>query len=123
MSLDSFYLGINSTDNVEITPNWGDYQKTKKQITTKTRKSNGDGSIYKFGDFDNIIIKLKNISKVDKTAINRYWGDGNQLPFWVNSGGVSDISSVMIVNPTSPIDKFSMPYYDRYDGKIILSGY
>jgi len=123
MSLDSFYLGISSTDNIKLSPVWGDYQKTKKQITAKARKANGEGSIYKFGDFDNIIIKLKNISKDDKTAINRYWEDGNQLLFWVNSGGVSDVSSVMIINPMSPIDKFSMPYYDRYDGKIILSGY
>jgi len=122
MGLDSFFLGINSSDNVEIFPRW-DYKKTKRQINSKVRKADGDGTIYKFGDFDHVTIKIENVSFPNRNTLNGYWNDGKQLLFWVNSGGVSEVNSVILVNPSTPIGKINMPYSNQYGGKLILTGY
>ena len=118
----TYFLGSNSSDSFEIFPEY-DYRKSKMQIKTKALLANGNANIYKYGEYDYIKLRLSDISSSHKERINTYWEDGEQLILWVSSGGISSVSSIMLINKTLPIKQFSYPYWNLHEGELILGGY
>lgn len=83
MSL-TFELGISSVDAITIMP---EYSSTfgKKQIRSEVKTQSGRRYIYKWGDYDQVKLKVDFVSGENAAIVNSWWENNTELLFFVNS--------------------------------------
>lgn len=117
-----FKLGINSNTAVTIRPDF-DYELGKKQIRNDHRTRGGHLYMYKWSDYIKIKFKTEFVPATDAAVINSWFDTNTDLLWFVTSGGVTDVYSVVIVNDDTPLKAHTAPYAEYYSGKIELEGY
>lgn len=118
----TWYLGVSSADAVMIPPDKG-YKFGRRQLRAELRTKAGGLFLYRWGDYAKHKIPVDFLPAAAASTVNSWWETNTPLLFFVESGGVCEVHSVMIMNDETPMEKFSAPYVDRYSGTIELEGY
>lgn len=122
----TFQLGISSVDAITIKP---EYSSTfgKKQLRSEILTQVGRRFVYKWGDYDQIKLKVDYVSGTNAATINGWWDTNTELLFFINSGigeqAETEVHSIFIANKTKPLSKYVKPYDNYLKGSIILEGY
>jgi len=121
MSL-TFQLGISSIDAIQLMPEY-DFSNSVKLIESRHRTQAGTQYSYKWGDYARFEFSLEYVTEANATIINSWWQSRSELLFFVDSGGTTDIYSVMVMNDDRPLDGYNKPYDSYRNGKLILETY
>jgi len=116
-----FMLGISSTDAIQINP--VNFRKRKKQNRMDFKTLGGKRFAKILGDFSNIEFSLDFISNSDAAIINSWWESDASLWFFETGSTGVEVTSVYIVNDSTPIDGYNAPYTTYRRGKIKLETY
>ena len=118
----TYELGISSATAIQLYPDWN-YKAGKKQIRNQHRTRQGGLYIYKWSDYPQFKFSVDIVPAADAAIINSWWDTNTELLFFVTSGGVTEVNSVLIVNDESPMDQRTKPYDNYWKGAIQLEGY
>ncbi len=116
-------LGISSATAISLIPKFS-YRRSKRQIRRMERSRNtGELFIYKHGDFTKYRVPVTFLSNFDSGIVNSWWDTNTQLLFFITSGGVTEVNSVMIMGSESPLQQMQKPFSEFFKGTIRLEGY
>lgn len=118
----TYRLGITSADAIQLYPEWN-FKLGKKQIRNQHRARSASLFIYKWSDYHRISFNVDKVAAADAIIINSWWDTNQELVFFVDSGGGSDVRSVILTNNETPLNQFPKPYNNLYKGSILLEGY
>ena len=118
----TFELGISSADAIQLYPEY-DFKDTNPIIEQRHRTLSGKLYNYRWADYDHFEFSLQYVSRSNASIINSWYNSRAELLFFVNSGGSTDVYSVMIMNDNNPLEKFNKPYDSYMGGKLILESY
>lgn len=118
----TFELGISSADAVELLPEY-DYKSDTVKIENRHRAKSGRLYTYLWASYDQIEFSCKYVPASAAAVVNSWWESNTELLFFVTSNSVTEVYSVVLNNKDRPFQKYSKPYADRYEGKILLEGY
>jgi hypothetical protein len=118
----SFELGVSSSDAITLYPEY-DYKDASKLIESRHRTLSGRQYQYKWGDYEHFEFSLQYVSEANAAIVNSWWDSRAELLFFVNSGGATDVYSVMLMNKDNPLAGYNKPYDVYRKGKIILESY
>lgn len=118
----TFELGIDSSTAVNLRPNF-DYQNGKKQIRNDYRTKGGRAYRYKWGEYRRIKFTAEYVPASAAAVVNSWFDSNTELLWFITSGDVTEVHSVMIMNDDTPFQKTIAPYDNLYKGKIELEGY
>lgn len=116
-----FYITALSDVNcpILIHPEWS-YRDKETMILSRHRTQTGNLYSYIWGRYLQFQIPLRFVNSSDQSRINNWWEDQEDIAITLNSS--ESVSTVLckIVNKTKPIDKFTMPYNNLFEGDIKL---
>ena len=118
----NYYLGTSSADAVTLLPEKS-YRAGKKQIRSVLRTRGGGLFLYTWGDYEKYKIPVDYMPASAASLVNSWWETNTELLFFVESGGATEVHSVMILNTDTPMDSHAPPYVDKYKGTIKQEGY
>lgn len=118
--MSEFMLFVDSSNSVELEPEWGFTTKDKK-IENRHRVRSGEEYVYKWGSYEKVKFKVSYVNSSNKSIVNSWWVSNTELLFTVDSG--ASVSSVFITNKDTPIGKYNKPYSSLFKGAIELSTY
>lgn len=117
-----FELGPTSATAVTLRPEH-DYEPDTEKIEDSYRSKSGHLYVYKWSDYETIRFSVEYVGGNAASLINSWWQSNTQLLFFVTSGGVTDVHSVMLRGDNRPLRKFNKPGAQYFRGKILLEGY
>ena len=113
-------LYVDSNSGIDVDPEY-DLRLDHRKIESVHRVRSGEQYRYKWGQYLRWRLSLTWVNTTDFGLVNSWWFVNQKLLFqYVPTG---NISSVMIVNPKSPMTKFQAPYIEFMEGTIELETY
>ena len=117
-----YSLGITSETIIQIYPGH-DYINKLNISRTDARLKGGGLLSYRWSSYRDIQIPLSWLNASESSIINSWWESRAQIKFFVTSGAVTDVHSVMIMNKETPLNQYNEPHTDYFRGNIHLEGY
>lgn len=118
----TYQLGINSSTAITLLPEWN-YKERKKQIRSDHRTKAGKLYYYNWSNYKKFDVPVELVEASDASIVNSWFDSNTQLLFFVTSGSVTAVHSVMIVNDETPFQERMKPYPDKFKGTLLLESY
>lgn len=118
----TFELGVSSATAIQLYPEY-DYKDNTKLIESRHRTLSGRQYEYKWGQYERFEFSLNYVSEANAMIVNSWWSSRAELLFFIDSGGSTDVYSVMLMNNDNPLSQYNKPYDSYRKGKIILESY
>jgi len=118
----NYYLGTSELDVIQLYPEY-EIVVGKKQIRDDSRTASGKLVSQFWGNYDRFKIDLDHVSAADASIVNSWWETSTKLQLYTTSGSEIDVSSLMIINKSTPFAQYSYPYENYYGGTLEMEGY
>ena len=115
-------LGISSATAIPLVVDFS-YKRRKRKIQSKHRARDGSLYLYKWGDYPRFRVKVEFLTNSQSGIVNSWWDSDTELLFFITSGGVTEVNSVMMTDTESPIKQMQRPSAEYFKGVINLEGY